>query len=243
MINKLLSVIIPVYNAEKYIDKCLESILNSSYINLEIICINDASTDKSLEVLRKYGKIDKRLIIINKEENSGPQETRAKGYEIAKGEYITNIDSDDWIEKDTFEKSIKMLEREKLDVVLYDSYFWWSEQDKRKINKIAIGNKIGGKEAFIESLDWSIAGMGIFRKNILLASLDVDVLYNGDEVITRNIFLNSKKIGIGEGKYFYRMHQESLTKSDKNESKRIEVILSNCLIIEMIDKLDLNEKK
>lgn len=234
---KLLSIIIPVYNSEKYLKKCLDSILESSYRNLEIICINDGSRDKSLEILEKYSKIDSRIILINKE-NEGPQIARNKGYKISKGEYITNIDSDDWIEKDTFEKAILMLEKDNLDCVLYDSYFWFSKSKKERINKVKNNSKISGEEAFIKSLDWSISGMGVFKKDILLNSINVLNLYNGDEVVTRKIFLNSRKIGISDGKYFYRMHLESLTKSPKNKVKSIEMILSNCLILKMI-----NEKK
>lgn len=237
---KLLSVIIPIYNTEKYLKQCLSSILESTYPNLEIICINDGSTDKSLEILQEYSKIDERIKIINKE-NGGPQEAREKGYEICQGEYITNIDSDDWLEKDTFELAIKMLEIEKLDTVLYDAYFWYHESSngEKRINKV--NNKIIlGKEAFIYSLNWSIGGLGIFKRDILLKSIQSKKLYNGDEVITRKIFLNSNKIGLCDGKYYYRQNNYSLTRVKEFNFKSIETILSNLELINMININNLN---
>ena len=90
-----LSIIIPVYNVEKYLPKCLDSILNQSFKDFEIICINDGSSDNSLKILEEYK--DKRIIIINKE-NAGSGVARNAGLEIAKGEYIFFVDGDDWLE-------------------------------------------------------------------------------------------------------------------------------------------------
>lgn len=96
-----ISVIIPVYNTEKYISRCLNSIINNNYQNLEIICINDGSTDNSLSVLRKYQKKDHRISIIDVP-NGGVSNARNLGLDKATGNYICFIDSDDWIHKDFF---------------------------------------------------------------------------------------------------------------------------------------------
>ena len=89
-----ISVIIPVYNVEKYLRICLESILNQNFKGYEIILINDGSTDNSLNICREYEKKYSNIIVIN-EENSGPSAARNKGLEYAKGKYISFIDSDD----------------------------------------------------------------------------------------------------------------------------------------------------
>lgn len=99
-----ISVIIPVYNVEKYLRQCLDSVINQTYTNLEIICVNDCSTDSSLEILEEYAKKDSRIIIINNETNCGLGLTRNHGYEYATGEYIHFLDSDDWIEQGLYEK-------------------------------------------------------------------------------------------------------------------------------------------
>lgn len=96
------SVVIPVYNVEKYLPKCLDSLIGQTLKEIEIICINDASTDSSLEVLREYEKKDPRVKIIDKP-NEGPSAARNLGIEKASGEYISFVDSDDWVSENFLE--------------------------------------------------------------------------------------------------------------------------------------------
>ncbi len=98
------SVIIPVYNTEKYLEKCLDSVCNQTLSDIEIICINDASTDNSLEVLKQYAATDNRIKVISFEENKGAATARNTGIEIATGEYIGFVDSDDYPDLDFYEK-------------------------------------------------------------------------------------------------------------------------------------------
>lgn len=108
MIPKV-SVIVPVYNAEKYLEKCIKSILNQTLKEIEIILINDGSIDSSKEIIEKYAKQDRRIVVVNKE-NSGPANTRNYGIKIAKGKYIGFVDSDDYIEAEMYEKLIEVAE-------------------------------------------------------------------------------------------------------------------------------------
>ena len=96
------SIIIPVYNVEKYLPSALESLLYQSYENIEIICVNDGSTDHSLSVIESYAEIDERIIIIN-QENSGPSIARNIGLSIAKGKYVIFLDADDYLDENAFE--------------------------------------------------------------------------------------------------------------------------------------------
>lgn len=115
---KLISIIVPVYNAEKTIVKCIESIMNQTYKKFELILINDGSTDKSLYILKEFEKKDNRIIVIS-QENSGVSLTRNKGINEAKGEYIVFVDSDDYIEESTLEFLINEIEsKDKLDLVI-----------------------------------------------------------------------------------------------------------------------------
>ncbi len=98
----IVSVIIPVYNVEEYLGKCLRSILNQTLYNIEIICVNDGSTDGSLGILQKYAQLDRRIVILN-QENQGQGVARNNAMKIAKGEYVSFVDSDDWIEPDMLE--------------------------------------------------------------------------------------------------------------------------------------------
>lgn len=99
--NELISVIVPVYNVEMYLRRCLDSIINSSYKNLEIICINDGSTDNSFSILEEYKLYDGRIVLIDKP-NGGISSARNAGLRISKGDYIAFVDSDDWIHQDYF---------------------------------------------------------------------------------------------------------------------------------------------
>lgn len=119
--NKI-SIIIPVYNVEKYLEKCLESIINQSLKEIEIILINDCSLDGSLEIIKKYAQKDNRIILINKKENEGVSEARNSGIKIARGEYILCIDGDDWIEKECLKEMYEIAKRNEAEVVVSDFY-------------------------------------------------------------------------------------------------------------------------
>ena len=117
-----ISVIVPVYNTKKYLKKCLESLVNQTLENIEIILVNDGSTDNSKEILGKYeSKYPKKIKVFNKE-NGGQATARNFGIEKAKGEYIVFVDSDDYIEIDALEKLYNTAKEDKADIVLFDYY-------------------------------------------------------------------------------------------------------------------------
>lgn len=102
--NKItFSIIVPVYNVEKYLPKCLDSLVNQTYTNIEIICVNDGSTDSSFQVLEEYAQLDSRIRVIN-QENQGVSVARNVGIENSTGEYILFVDADDWLNIKTCEK-------------------------------------------------------------------------------------------------------------------------------------------
>ena len=102
MSNPIVSIIVPVYNTAKYLPRCLESLLNQTLVGVEIICINDGSTDNSEKVLKNYAKKDKRIVVIN-QKNGGSAAARNAGLKAAKGTYIGFIDSDDYAEANMYE--------------------------------------------------------------------------------------------------------------------------------------------
>lgn len=114
------SVIIPVYNVEKYLRKCLDSVINQTYKDLEIICINDGSTDNSLQILEKYSEKDERIKIINRQ-NGGLSAARNSGLDIAVGKYVYFVDSDDWIEPNTINELVNIIESYNVDVVIHEA--------------------------------------------------------------------------------------------------------------------------
>lgn len=110
---KKVSIILPVYNCEKYLEKCLYSIVNQTYKNLEIIIINDCSTDNSIAIINKYSKIDDRIKVYSNIKNMKLIYSLNKGIELSKGEYIARMDADDIAELDRIEKQVKFMEKNK----------------------------------------------------------------------------------------------------------------------------------
>lgn len=115
---KKVSVIIPIYNVDQYLTKCLESVINQTYKNLEIICVNDCSSDNSYTILEEYFQKDNRIKIIYREKNGGLSAARNSGLDVATGEYIYFIDSDDWIGLDYIDGMVKAIEKANTDIVL-----------------------------------------------------------------------------------------------------------------------------
>lgn len=114
-IDELVSIIIPVYNVEKYLERCINSVINQTYTNLEIIIIDDGSSDRCAEICDKYSDIDKRIKVIHKE-NGGLSDARNSGLDICKGDYIAFVDSDDWIENKMIENLHNLILKNNSDI-------------------------------------------------------------------------------------------------------------------------------
>lgn len=115
-----ISIIIPVYNSETYLSKCLDSVINQTLNEIEVICINDASMDNSLKILNYYSNLSNKVKIIDCKENKGQGNRRNLGINQAKGKYILFLDSDDWLELDACEKLFKRAEKTNVDLLLFD---------------------------------------------------------------------------------------------------------------------------
>ena len=135
--NKLVSIIVPIYNVEKYLEKCVYSILNQDYNNLEVILVNDGSTDKSLEICERLQKKDNRIKIIN-QKNLGVSAARNNGFYYSKGDYICFIDSDDIIEIDMVSTLVKLLQENECEVANCNIHI--IEKDKTERNFYKNGN-------------------------------------------------------------------------------------------------------
>ena len=123
------SVIIAAYNIENYIDKCIQSILDQTLIDIEVIVVNDGSTDNTLNKIIKYKDLDTRIVVVNKE-NGGVQSARNEGLKIARGKSILFVDGDDWLERDALENLYNELENNKLDIVCYGYYQFIEGKEK-----------------------------------------------------------------------------------------------------------------
>ena len=206
--NGKVSVIVPVYNVEKYLERCLESLINQTYKNIEIIAINDGSTDNSLKILKKYEAIDLRIKIIDKN-NEGLSQTRNVGINLATGEYITFVDSDDWIELNFLENMINLMKFNNTDVALSSYYREYTEkvmnknlgfQDTVVFNHNDVRSKlyrrmigpIGDELKNPENLDSLITAWGkVYKTSIIKENninfIDTDII--GTEDLLFNVYV------------------------------------------------------
>lgn len=121
MYSPLVSIVVPVYNVENYLSQCLDSIFSQTYNNLEVICINDGSTDNSAQILASYQKKYPQLKVISLS-NQGAAAARNTGLEFARGDLIAFVDSDDWLETNAFESVYKVFQNEDVDFACFSSY-------------------------------------------------------------------------------------------------------------------------
>ena len=141
------SVIVPVYNVEKYIDRCLDSLINQTLEDIEIIIVNDGSTDDSEKIIKEYIKKYPQKFIYLKKDNGGLSDARNYAIPYVNGEYLAFLDSDDYIEKETYKKMYELAKKEKSDMVECD--FSWDYPKKKKIDTGIIYN---GKSEMLQEI-------------------------------------------------------------------------------------------
>lgn len=211
----LISVIVPVYNVEAYIFKCINSITSQTYHNLEIILVDDGSPDRCGEICDEFAKKDNRVIVIHKE-NGGLADARNAGLDRAKGDYISFIDSDDFIENDMYEKMISACESEKADISVCGR-FDIIDGSKIESRYSFQGEKIWtNKEAIKNLLTWnnmdSSACDKLYQRELFQNIRFPFGKYNEDIFTMIKILDQANKIvHIGESKYYYNHRPGSIT--------------------------------
>ena len=225
--KELISVIVPVYNAEKYLQKCLDSILEQTYQNLEIIIINDGSTDNSGQICQEYEKQDDRIIYIEKE-NSGVSDTRNAGMDRMTGTYVTFVDSDDWLEPNYVKFLYEKVIDHKADIVVgnYTSfnesnsvfYFHTSADYYEKVydNKSIIPCLYDSKELLKSAL---IVPWGKIYKKEIIANLRFPINRIGEDALFNlKALLDSEKVVyVNKSAYIYRVREGSLSNTWTDE--------------------------
>lgn len=146
MSNPKVSILIPIYNVEKYLTQCLDSVVNQTLKEIEIICIDDGSTDSSLDILKEYATKDKRITIIT-QNNLYAGVARNAGLTVAKGEYLSFLDSDDFFELTLFEETYNIAQKEKSEIVFY-KYTYYDDKSKTKEREAGISKKYTSKQIY-----------------------------------------------------------------------------------------------
>lgn len=212
----LVSVLVAVYNSADYLDDCLESLLGQTYAHLEIICIDDASTDNSRSILQRYQEKDARVKVLRLDNNQGQAVARNRGLEMASGAWIATVDSDDWLASDAIEKAMKAIAvDQEIDAAVFRLMEFFGADNCHPYPMSELlkeGMVITGKEAFDMSLDWQLHGLYMVRAAIHKQyPFDATSRLYSDDNTTRLHYLHSRKVVLTDGQYFYRKHGLSAT--------------------------------
>ena len=209
------SVILPVYNASKYVREALDSVINQTLSDIEIICINDGSTDNSLEILEEYAQKDAR-IRIHSQENRGPSAARNVGMEIATGEYIGFIDADDKIDLNFYEELYKNAAKYGADIAAASIYRIKGHKRKfiLRIPRVKVIEKTSKKYRALNLPHWSYVWNKIYNTKVLKDlgfQFPEGKLYE-DIVFTHEILHSTKKlVVVPKVKYYYYINSDSIT--------------------------------
>ena len=233
------SIIIPVYNVQEYLSICLDSVVNQTIINKEIIIINDGSTDNCYEIMNEYKMKFPEIIIIN-QKNKGISETRNVGLKVAKGEYVAFVDSDDFIELDMFEKMYNKAKRQSADIVicnyiLYKDLPYKQESYDQKIegiNKEGYIDKVDALKMFLLNDIKGYVWNKLHKRDLFTANNITfpDFIVCEDTPVGFLLLASSLKIYLmNEPLYYYRQREASLTKVFS--IKAMEDMLDGCYIM------------
>lgn len=216
------SVIIPVYNVEDYIEKCLESVVNQTLKEIEIIVVNDGTKDNSIKKIEKYFS-DSRIKIINKQ-NGGLSSARNAGLEIAKGEYISFIDSDDFIEEKMLEELYN--ESENADIVFSNNLNYNMLDNKlSKEEREFFFDKMSNKGSYICMYSSAVVWNKIYKRDFLEKNnlKFIEGIIHEDDIFTiKSHFLAKKVKYVKKFHYYYRINRRDSIMSNKVKNKHLE---------------------
>lgn len=256
MTNPNISVIIPVYNTEKYLKDCLDSVTNQSLKNIEIICINDGSTDNSSSILKSYAEKDDRIHVI-KQNNQGLSAARNAGIKNACGEYICFLDSDDMLADNALEELYNKAKQDRLEILCFDIKCIYETEHLKMTNNVDALYKRNicfdgikpGKELFTEMIDKNsfivlAFSMLINREWLIKSKIK---FYNGiiyeDNLFTFQCFMTADRMShINKECIIYRIREHSIMTSGYRFSNLYSRLIGYIEIVQMAYKLKLDHK-
>lgn len=229
--DEKVSIIVPVYNGEKYITRCIESIVKQTYLNIEIIIVNDGSVDNTEKIINNLAKKDERIKTYSNK-NKGVSYSRNFGIRNATGKYICFVDSDDWIEKDMIQSLLEMIKKYDYDIVRcsyavnknngaiinykQEDKLYCTQQEKKELLYKVAGGKIP-----------SFSVLLLIKKDKILEKFDETIPFMEDTIFFIDLLRNIDKIYFtSKILYHYFDNDSSATKSIKNIEKNIESLLN-----------------
>lgn len=213
MNQPLISVIVPIYNVEKYLDRCVESIVNQTYMNLEIILVDDGSPDNCPKMCDEWAQKDTRIKVIHKE-NGGLSDARNAGLRIATGEYISFVDSDDWLEISTFEIALEKILVNNCDICSFGVKMVWDNGNKNNLthshNETIFENTEDILQGFLSNAIIQTVWNKIYKR-VIIENLEFPVgKINEDEFWSWKVMVKSNRL-VCIDNYLYNYYQNDLS--------------------------------
>ena len=246
----LISIIVPLFNNEEYVSRCMDSLINQTYKNIEIVVINDGSTDDSEKIIGKY--LEDKRIVYKKQKNSGANIARGNGVKSATGDYIMFVDSDDWIEKDAIAKLVGVLDDD-VDIVRFNHFIEPAHKQYkpyRSIKGAVLFDEKMIKKSLISDYNFRELAFGMYNSKILKDKkiFERKMSFGEDYYVNLNTMPKAKKIVFcGYTLYHYLKNTGTSTTSTNNKDIKIKnfddtLILSE-RIFELYKSIELNEKE
>ena len=223
------SIIVPIYNVEGYIEKCLESLVNQTLQDIEIILVNDGSTDNSALIAKRFLENYPEKIVYLEKENGGLSDARNYGIPYAKGEYIAFLDSDDYVEKNMYEEMYNLAKKQNSDMVQCNFYWEYPEKDKKKIADL---KEYKGKKEMLEETRVE-AWNKLIRREILVENPEIRFpkgLRYEDMEFTYKLVPYIEKVDILNKPFIhYIQRQNSISNTQNEKTKEIFEVLENVI--------------
>lgn len=226
------SFIMAAYNAEKYINEAIKSVLKQTYENWELVIVNDGSTDCTGDIIEEYAQSDPRIKVIHQKNSGTAAAARNTALKYITGDYIQMLDADDLVKEDLLYTYNQKLQEYEFDILVpncicfennnLEEIFWEKYPPGREYGQV-----LDGQTGFKLSLDWTIHGVFLVKAEIISKIKYEPTLVNGDELTTRKVLFNAEKIGFVKSFYYYRRNLKSTTKNEKNKYRMYESVLTD----------------
>lgn len=244
MKQPLISIIIPVYGVEKYIAQCLESVINQTYKNLEIIVVNDGTKDKSAEIAKEYAAKDSRIKVYDFK-NGGLSVARNRGLEIATGEYISYLDSDDWLDTKMYETLLETAMKNEADMVkcgIIETNGAAEEKITFSDVKIINNEQHRAFKNYFKGILWTLAWNGLYKKELAKKVKFPDNVVHEDNYSSGMfLYLAKKVIAMPFCLNYYRVNDAGISKG--GVKKPLDKILAIIKLKQDLLKLGFADKK
>lgn len=234
------TVLVAVWNTEDYLPQCLDSMCRQTLRDIQVVCVDDASTDHSLDVLQRYAAIDDRIEVVALPRNHGQAHARNVGLRQAKGDFICFLDSDDWMADDCLERAVDVFRaHKKTGCVLFDTLYYYNRSRMEPFPMPAF-DVLSGKEAFVLSLTWRIHGVYMVRADIHNRyPYDESAHAFSDDNTTRLHYYASEEVRSCAGVYYYR--QRSTSVSHQFSLRSFDYLSANLSMKRQLERLHMKD--